>query len=380
MQRFAASKLSHVPSLLKKVWSLQPGLNRRRFDANLVCILVHLAQFLRSSPRSVPALDREWLPIDLSDQCFFYRTPRISRSRRQCTCRDDIDMPVVRFPWDRRASCSSDTSGILFFSRSGCLELEPARSHPVYSSRFDFAPWDASLHRCVGMHHSIVVSTASSSVVSSVWFALVFHSWMAVSLSSPASTPAILVQTKHRSCAFPLDRRPQTDKKKKRKVSSGDGAAGYRSLYLSHAKRALYHLSYSPMDRRVTGFPVARLYVTPSHVARGGVPLFLTFDVGSEDLQTSDHDASGARDADATMRVQARLLNRTMGQARGTEGEEDAYNVPVSDAGSAMASFSRRNSRCSRRSLGNKRTSFPIVPASPCWPDCDAGIQGSGSL
>ena len=24
------------------------------------------------------------------------------------------------------------------------------------------------------------------------------------------------------------------------------GAAGYRSPYLSHAKRALYHLSYSP--------------------------------------------------------------------------------------------------------------------------------------
>ena len=26
------------------------------------------------------------------------------------------------------------------------------------------------------------------------------------------------------------------------------GAAGYRSPYLSHAKRALYHLSYSPGD------------------------------------------------------------------------------------------------------------------------------------
>jgi hypothetical protein len=25
------------------------------------------------------------------------------------------------------------------------------------------------------------------------------------------------------------------------------GAAGYRSRYLSHAKRALYHLSYSPV-------------------------------------------------------------------------------------------------------------------------------------
>lgn len=134
------------------------------------------------------------------------------------------------------------------------------------------------------------------------------------------------------------------------------------------------------MDRRVTGFPVARWYVTPSHLARFGVSLFITFDVGSEDVQPGDHDASGARDADATMRVQTHLLNRTMGQSRGTGGEEDAYNVLVSDIGSAMASFSRRNSRCSRRSLGNKRTSSPIVPASPCWPGCDAGIQGSGSL
>ena len=29
-------------------------------------------------------------------------------------------------------------------------------------------------------------------------------------------------------------------------VKSGD--AGYRSLYLSHAERALYHLSYTPHD------------------------------------------------------------------------------------------------------------------------------------
>ena len=28
------------------------------------------------------------------------------------------------------------------------------------------------------------------------------------------------------------------------------GEAGYRSLYLSHAKRALYHLSYIPSDER----------------------------------------------------------------------------------------------------------------------------------
>ena len=27
-----------------------------------------------------------------------------------------------------------------------------------------------------------------------------------------------------------------------------NGAGGYRSRYLSHAKRALYHLSYSPDD------------------------------------------------------------------------------------------------------------------------------------
>ena len=28
-----------------------------------------------------------------------------------------------------------------------------------------------------------------------------------------------------------------------------NGDAGYRSLYLSHAERALYHLSYTPDDK-----------------------------------------------------------------------------------------------------------------------------------
>ncbi|MCI09148.1 18.5 kDa class I heat shock protein-like [Trifolium medium] len=30
-------------------------------------------------------------------------------------------------------------------------------------------------------------------------------------------------------------------------LSRGNNTAGYRTLYLSHAKRALYHLSYIPM-------------------------------------------------------------------------------------------------------------------------------------
>ena len=30
------------------------------------------------------------------------------------------------------------------------------------------------------------------------------------------------------------------------------GGAGYRSRYLSHAKRALYHLSYAPWNSRIT--------------------------------------------------------------------------------------------------------------------------------
>jgi hypothetical protein len=29
------------------------------------------------------------------------------------------------------------------------------------------------------------------------------------------------------------------------------GGAGYRSRYLSHAKRALYHLSYAPSDMHI---------------------------------------------------------------------------------------------------------------------------------
>ena len=33
-----------------------------------------------------------------------------------------------------------------------------------------------------------------------------------------------------------------------------DGGAGYRSRYLSHAKRALYHLSYAPVVRVLTLF------------------------------------------------------------------------------------------------------------------------------
>ena len=36
------------------------------------------------------------------------------------------------------------------------------------------------------------------------------------------------------------------DKTKNTEVLNGD--AGYRSPYLSHAKRALYHLSYIPFD------------------------------------------------------------------------------------------------------------------------------------
>ena len=35
-------------------------------------------------------------------------------------------------------------------------------------------------------------------------------------------------------------------KKKKKKVTFLNGEVGYRSPYLSHAKRALYHLSYIP--------------------------------------------------------------------------------------------------------------------------------------
>ena len=40
------------------------------------------------------------------------------------------------------------------------------------------------------------------------------------------------------------------------------GEAGYRSLYLSHAKRALYHLSYIPTLPHVTH--------TPLHASRHG--------------------------------------------------------------------------------------------------------------
>ena len=32
-------------------------------------------------------------------------------------------------------------------------------------------------------------------------------------------------------------------------VLAKSGDAGYRSLYLSHAERALYHLSYTPDDK-----------------------------------------------------------------------------------------------------------------------------------
>lgn len=38
----------------------------------------------------------------------------------------------------------------------------------------------------------------------------------------------------------------QTKNKKKKKKWKKDGDAGDRTLYLSHAKRALYHLSYIP--------------------------------------------------------------------------------------------------------------------------------------
>ena len=40
---------------------------------------------------------------------------------------------------------------------------------------------------------------------------------------------------------FPARRPP-----KRKKIQKEIGAAGYRSPYLSHAKRALYHMSYCP--------------------------------------------------------------------------------------------------------------------------------------
>mmetsp|Transcript_3851 Transcript_3851/g.24413 ORF Transcript_3851/g.24413 Transcript_3851/m.24413 type:complete len:102 (+) Transcript_3851:170-475(+) len=98
-----------------------------------------------------------------------------------------------------------------------------------------------------------------------------------------------------------------------------------------------------------------------------------------EEIQAGANDAGGAPHEDATMRAQMQLLGGTTEHARGMEGK-DAYNVLVSGTGSAEALFNRRSSRGSQLSLGNKRTSFPIVPASPCWPGCDAGLRGSGSL
>jgi len=83
----------------------------------------------------------------------------------------------------------------------------------------------------------------------------------------------VFLQSKDRS--VPLERNPIPIEKEKGKVTPvpiGVGAAGYRSLYLSHAKRALYHLSYSPMDRRVAGRPAARLYVIRVHVPRRTIP------------------------------------------------------------------------------------------------------------
>ena len=37
------------------------------------------------------------------------------------------------------------------------------------------------------------------------------------------------------------------------------GGAGYRSRYLSHAKRALYHLSYAPIDNVLSSFLITVL-------------------------------------------------------------------------------------------------------------------------
>ena len=37
------------------------------------------------------------------------------------------------------------------------------------------------------------------------------------------------------------------------------GEAGYRSQYLSHAKRALYHLSYIPVANRIIGVLVTNI-------------------------------------------------------------------------------------------------------------------------
>ena len=57
-------------------------------------------------------------------------------------------------------------------------------------------------------------------------------------------------------------------KKKKKKVGGGGGGppkkigdAGYRSPYLSHAKRALYHLSYIPNWPKAASYNLIYLYI-----------------------------------------------------------------------------------------------------------------------
>ena len=74
------------------------------------------------------------------------------------------------------------------------------------------------------------------------------------SSSSSSPTPHPL-EVRYVTC-ISRKRGPQHDSRKRakgsRKVSCTNGEAGYRSQYLSHAKRALCHLSYIPDISQLT--------------------------------------------------------------------------------------------------------------------------------
>ena len=52
------------------------------------------------------------------------------------------------------------------------------------------------------------------------------------------------------------------------KMAKHFGGAGYRSRYLSHAKRALYHLSYAPVGDKQVFLTVLELNVCQGRLLR----------------------------------------------------------------------------------------------------------------
>ena len=79
-------------------------------------------------------------------------------------------------------------------------------------------------------------------------------------------------------------------KGEKTKKQKRCGGAGYRSLYLSHAKRALYHLSYTPIVGHTSTVLAFLIDGVPWSADSAGVRLFINARLDTYLLSVGDED------------------------------------------------------------------------------------------